>query len=138
MIVSPLVYENTSFNFPISNTAFDEHQSYDTTIPFLDENQRSSTSMKSCESPSKQRTRNWSRLSERHTGDNQSTVTVNVFLSIHSFVSSTHLFSSINLKHMSNMHLCVKFYLVRILLLPVFHRKVSQIYPLPRWLKYFN
>ena len=77
MITSPILHENTSFLLSNSNTAFGEHQSYDTTIPFLDENQRSSTSMKSCESPSRQRTRNWSRISERRTGDNQSTVTVN-------------------------------------------------------------
>lgn len=78
MPTSPLVHEETSFVFSNPTTAFGEHQSYDTTIPFLDENRQSSASVKSSDTPSR-RARNWSRLSERRAADNQSTVTVNPF-----------------------------------------------------------
>ena len=77
MQTSPLLHENRSFilSNPI-NALGEEHQSYDTTIPFLDDIQQSSSSMRSCEISSKQRTRKCSRLSERPTADNESTVTV--------------------------------------------------------------
>jgi len=64
-------------NLSNPTTGLDEHQSYDTTIPFLDETQRNSMSAKSCETLPKQRSRNWSHISERQNADNESTVTVN-------------------------------------------------------------
>lgn len=93
MPTSPLGHEETSFIFSNPTTAFGEHQSYDTTIPFLDENRPSSASGKSFDTPSR-RARNWSRLSERRAADNQSTVTVNPFFTFHTeqFSSSFQLY----------------------------------------------
>ncbi|CAF4186803.1 unnamed protein product, partial [Rotaria sp. Silwood2] len=71
-----LVFENSSYLLLNQTTNTDEDQSYDTTIPFLDEIQRNSMSSKSHETSSKQRPRNWSHISERPNADNQSTVTL--------------------------------------------------------------
>jgi hypothetical protein len=77
---SPLLFENSSYIFSNPTTVYDEHQSYDTTIPFFDETQQNSISARSHETLSKQRTRNWSHISERLMEDQQSTVTVNAQL----------------------------------------------------------
>ena len=77
MQTSPLLYENASFTCSNRIMTGDEHQSYDTTIPFLDDVQRNSTGTRSCEPSIRQsRTRNWSHISERLMTDNESTVTV--------------------------------------------------------------
>jgi hypothetical protein len=79
MQTSPVLFENTSYIFSNPTINHDEHQSYDTTIPFLDDTQRNSMSTKSCETLSRQqRTRNWSHFSEQPNPDNESTVTVNL------------------------------------------------------------
>jgi len=80
MQTSPLVYEDSSFIFSNPTTNTDEHQSYDTTIPFFDDTQRNSMSERSQETVPKSRTRNWSHISERPNRDNESTLTVNIFL----------------------------------------------------------
>ncbi len=77
MQTSPLIFENTSFVFSNPATTTEEEQSYDTTIPFLDDTQRNSLATRSGETSSRQRTRNWSRVSERPIPDNESTLTVN-------------------------------------------------------------
>ncbi|CAF0997674.1 unnamed protein product [Rotaria sordida] len=71
-----LLFENSSYIVLNQTTITDEDQSYDTTIPFLDEIQRNSMSSKSHETSSKQRLRKWSHNTERSNADNQSTVTL--------------------------------------------------------------
>ncbi len=78
MQTSPLLFEDSSYIFSNPTTINDEHQSYDTTIPFLDETQRNSISTKSPETLPKQRARNWTHISEQSIADNESTVTVNL------------------------------------------------------------
>ena len=78
MQTSPLLFENSSYIFSNPTIITDEHQSYDTTIPFLDETHQNSISAKSPEILPKQRTRNWSHIPEQSIADNESTVTVNL------------------------------------------------------------
>jgi hypothetical protein len=126
MQTSPLLFENTSFICPYQITTLDEHQSYDTTIPFFDDAQRNSTSMRSCETSLKQsRTRKCSRLSERPMTDNESTVTVN-FPIRKTF--EIVFFSFTNPNHTLNTLRLVKFYLMKSPMERVFHRKVSPIH----------
>ncbi|CAF3645565.1 unnamed protein product [Rotaria sp. Silwood1] len=72
-----LLFENSSYVLLNQTINIDEEQSFDTTIPFLDEIQQNSISIKSHETSSKQRPRNISHISERQNADNESTVTVN-------------------------------------------------------------
>ena len=82
MQTSSLVFEKSSYIFSNPTTNSDEHQSYDTTIPFFDETQHNSMSTRSQETLSKQRTRKWSHISERLNRDNRSTITVIYFIPI--------------------------------------------------------
>ncbi|CAF3656748.1 unnamed protein product [Rotaria sp. Silwood1] len=71
-----LLFENSSYVLLNQTINIDEEQSFDTTIPFLDEIQQNSISIKSHETSSKQRPRNISHISERQNADNESTVTL--------------------------------------------------------------
>ncbi len=127
MQTSPLLYENTSFTCSNRITTGDEHQSYDTTIPFLDDAQRNSTGTRSCEPSIRQsRPRNWSHFSERPMTDNESTITVRIlqFERLLKFFC----FSFINRNHTLNTLQLVKFYLMKNPMERVFHRRVSPIY----------
>ncbi|UJR15131.1 hypothetical protein I4U23_002096 [Adineta vaga] len=73
---SPFLFENDSYSISKPMTTFEEYHSFDTTIPFLDDTQQSSIDTKNYETLSRQRTRNWSYISERIAPDNQSTISL--------------------------------------------------------------
>ncbi|CAF1586722.1 unnamed protein product, partial [Adineta ricciae] len=73
---SSFLFENGSCTLSKPMTTFEEYHSFDTTIPFLDETQRSSINTKNYDTLSRQRTRNWSYISDRVNSDSQSTITL--------------------------------------------------------------
>ncbi|CAF1127680.1 unnamed protein product [Adineta steineri] len=66
----PLLFENPSYIFSNPTTNFDEYESYDNTIPFLDEAQQNYDTL------SRQRSRKWSYIANRLNSNNESTVTL--------------------------------------------------------------